>query len=240
MNEMIELNNISKYFGSVKAVDDVSLEIAAGEILGLVGESGSGKSTLARLILKLIEPTSGTINYDGLGDIRRDCQIVFQDPQTSLNPRIKIGEAIGEPIIIHKLLPKSKIKDRVAELLGLVKLPAEYALRYPHELSGGERQRVGIARALASSPKFLILDEPVSSLDVSTQVEILILLKEIKKQLGLTYLFIAHDLLIISYMCDRIAVMNAGCILETGTKEQILSKPSQPYTKMLLASSPKY
>ena len=237
---MIEIRELTKYFSRIKALDGISLNIEAGETLGLVGESGSGKSTLARIILKLIEPTSGIINYDGISDLRKDCQIVFQDPQTSLNPRIKIGEAIAEPIIIHKIMPKEKIKDRVAELLGLVKLPSDYAKRYPHELSGGERQRVGIARALASNPKLLILDEPVSSLDVSTQVEILMLLKEVKKQLNLTYLFIAHDLLIIGYMCDRIAVMNAGKILEIGTKKQILTTPSDPYTKKLLASSPKY
>jgi len=237
---MIEIREITKYFGNVKALDGINLNIEAGETLGLVGESGSGKSTLARIILKLIEPTGGTIGYEGISDLRKDCQIVFQDPQTSLNPRIKIGEAVAEPIVIHKLMPKDKIKDRVAELLELVKLPAGYAKRYPHELSGGERQRVGIARALASNPKLLVLDEPVSSLDVSTQVEILMLLKEVKKRLNLTYLFIAHDLLIIGYMCDRIAVMNAGKILETGTKEHILTTPSDPYTKLLLASSPKY
>ncbi len=234
---LIEIRNLVKSFGQIKAVNDVSFSISQGESLGLVGESGSGKSTLARLILKLIEPTSGKIAYDGITNIRRECQIVFQDPQTSLNPRIRIGEAIGEPILIHKLLPKDKIPGRVGELLGLVKLPKTYASRFPHELSGGERQRVGIARALASEPKFLILDEPVSSLDVSIQVDILKLLKELKERLGLTYLFIAHDLSVIGFMCDRIIVMYEGKIVEVGSRHEILENPQETYTKKLLQSS---
>ncbi|MBU0672665.1 MAG: ATP-binding cassette domain-containing protein, partial [Candidatus Margulisbacteria bacterium] len=229
-NELITVKNLCKQFGRVVAVDDVSLDIAQGESLGLVGESGSGKTTLARLILKLIEPTSGQISYPGISNIRKDCQIVFQDPQTSLNPRIRIGEAVGEPILIHKLLPKKDIPAKVAELLELVKLPGEYARRFPHELSGGERQRVGIARALASEPKFLILDEPVSSLDVSIQVDILKLLKEIKERLGLTYLFIAHDLSVIGYICERVAVMQSGKLVELGQRELIFKSPQDPYT----------
>lgn len=230
---MIELKDIRKSFGNVRAVDGVSLAVTSGESLGLVGESGSGKSTLARLILKLIEPDGGTISYDGIKNIRKDCQIVFQDPQTSLNPRIRIGKAIAEPLDLHR------VKGSVKGLLELVGLPAEYADRYPHALSGGERQRVGIARALAVEPRFLVLDEPVSSLDVTIQVMILDLLKELKRKLKLTYLFIAHDLSTIGYMCDRIAVMRAGKILEIGTKELILSAPSDPYTRQLLDSSPK-
>ncbi|KAF0133640.1 MAG: peptide/nickel transport system ATP-binding protein [Candidatus Saganbacteria bacterium] len=230
---MIKIEKLTKTFGSIKAVDDISLEIFKGESLGLVGESGSGKSTLARLILGLIKQDNGEIK----GIAKRDCQIVFQDPQTSLNPRIKIGEAIAEPMLIREMFPKEEIAGRVEKLLGLVMLNKEFANHYPHELSGGERQRVGIARALSSNPKFLILDEPVSSLDVSTQVEILKLLKNIKQKLDLTYLFIAHDLLIINYMCDRIAVMKAGKILEIGTKEQIIHNPQRPYTKLLLSSS---
>ena len=233
---MIEIRNLTKEFGKILAVDKVSFSVQDGETLGLVGESGSGKSTLARLILKLIEPTSGEIIYNNVKNIRKDCQIVFQDPQTSLNPRIRIGEAIGEPILIHDLLPKKEIPIRVSALLELVKLPKGYAGRYPHELSGGERQRVGIARALASEPKFLILDEPVSSLDVSIQVEILKLLKEIRQELKLTYLFIAHDLSVIGFMCDRVAVMQAGKLVEIGSKEQILKAPKNSYTKTLLES----
>jgi len=234
---LIKINGITKNFGSLCAVNDVSFSIDRGETLGLVGESGSGKSTLARLILQLIEPSGGEISYEGLNDIRKQCQIVFQDPQTSLNPRIMIGEAIGEPILIHRLLPKSEIRSKVFELLEMVKLPRSFARRYPHELSGGERQRVGIARALASSPKFLVLDEPVSSLDVSIQVDILKLLKEIKSQLELTYLFIAHDLSVIGYMSDRIAVMKEGKLVELGERDQVLANPKDPYTQRLLDSN---
>jgi ABC-type glutathione transport system ATPase component len=234
---MIDIQALFKYFGSLIAVNNVSLSIRQGETLGLVGESGSGKSTLARLVLRLLEPSAGTISYNGLTDIRRECQIVFQDPQTSLNPRIRIGEAVGEPLLIHKLLPRDKISGRVAELLELVKLPVTYARRYPHELSGGERQRVGIARALASSPKFLILDEPVSALDVTIQVDILKLIRELKGRFGLTYLFIAHDLSVIGYMSDRIAVMKEGKLVELGTRNQVLREPRDPYTKKLLAAT---
>ena len=230
---MIEVKNIIKRFGELTALDNISLNISKGETVGVVGESGSGKSTLARIILKLIEPSSGSIIYDGIENIRRDCQIVFQDPQTSLNPRIKIGEAIHEPLLVHKL----NLPGRVNELLELVKLPTSYADRYPHELSGGERQRVGIARALASKPKFIILDEPVSSLDVSIQLDILNLLKELKAQLNLTYLFIAHDLSVIGYLSDRVVVMREGKIVEGGTKDEVLSRPKEPYTRKLIASS---
>lgn len=227
MNSLVTIQNAVKYFGPILAVNDVSFQIFEGESLGLVGESGSGKTTLARLVLKLIEPDSGKIEYHGVKDIRRELQIVFQDPQTSLNPRIRIGEAVGEPILIHKLLPKEAIPSRVAELLELVKLPVKFAHRYPHELSGGERQRVGIARALASQPRFIVLDEPVSSLDVSIQVDILKLLSELKSRLNLTYLFIAHDLSVINYICERIVVMQSGKFVEQQTA----------YAKKLLAST---
>ncbi|OGC12151.1 hypothetical protein A3K48_06775 [candidate division WOR-1 bacterium RIFOXYA12_FULL_52_29] len=237
---MIEISNLTKKYGELVAVNDVSLTIKQGETLGLVGESGSGKSTLARLILKLIEPDSGRIDYQGIGNIRRECQIVFQDPQNSLNPRIRVGEAIAEPIVIHRLLPKSAINDRVAALLEMVKLPIVYAKRFPHELSGGERQRVGIARALASEAKFLILDEPVSALDVFIQVEVLKLLKELKARLGLTYLFIAHDLSVIGYLSDRIAVMKEGRLIELGDKKAVLISPREEYTRKLLAASPRF
>jgi ABC-type glutathione transport system ATPase component len=185
----------------------------------------------------LILPSNGQIIYNNIKNIRKDCQIVFQDPQTSLNPRIKIGEAIGEPILIHKILPKEEIPARVGEILALVKLPRDYAGRFPHELSGGERQRVGIARALASNPKFLILDEPVSSLDVSIQVDILKLLKEIRQRLNLTYMFIAHDLSVIGFMCDRVAVMQYGKLMEIGGRQQIFDSPQNAYTKKLLRST---
>jgi peptide/nickel transport system ATP-binding protein len=235
---LIEIKNLTKVFGRTTAVDHLSLDIIKGETLGLVGESGSGKSTLARLILKLIRPDAGTITYGSeIRQITSDCQIVFQDPQTSLNPRIRIGEAIAEPIVIQNLMPKTQIRDRIIELLAAVKLPLGYMKRYPHELSGGERQRVGIARALASNPKFLILDEPVSALDVSIQVDILRLLKELKERLKLTYLFIAHDLNVIGYMSDRIAVMKEGKLVELGSPAEILSTPHHPYTQKLLAST---
>ncbi|MFH2033776.1 MAG: ATP-binding cassette domain-containing protein [Candidatus Margulisiibacteriota bacterium] len=236
MNEpLIEIKDVTKSFGPVTAVDGVSFSIMEGDSLGLVGESGSGKTTLSRLMLKLIEPDEGRINY-GFDEkqLRAKCQIVFQDPQTSLNPRIRVGEAIAEPARIHSHPP------RVKELLEMVKLPAEYAKRYPHELSGGERQRIGIARALASNPSFLVLDEPVSSLDVTIQVEILNLLKELRQTLDLTYLFIAHDLSTIAYMCDIITVLRAGRIEEYGPKELILRRPKSAYTQLLLDSSPKF
>ena len=234
---LIEISKIRKSFDKVVACDDLSLNIEEGEILGLVGESGSGKSTLARLILKLIAPDSGEIIYHGIQHIRRQCQIVFQDPQTSLNPRIRIGEAISEPIEVHKLIPRDNIPDRINYLLDLVKLSPEYARRYPHELSGGERQRIGIARALSVSPKFLVLDEPVSALDVTIQVEILKLLKEIKQKLGLTCVFIAHDLNVVGYMSDRIAVMQQGKIIEVGRSDKILKQPSTDYAKKLIDST---
>jgi ABC-type glutathione transport system ATPase component len=239
MDELITINKLAKRFGGLIAVNEIDLQIFKGETLGLVGESGSGKSTLARLILKLIEPTAGSVTYHGLENIRRDCQIVFQDPQTSLNPRIRVGEAIGEPLLIHKIAESRQqtAESRVGELLEMVKLPKQYAGRYPHELSGGERQRVGIARALASNPKFIVLDEPVSSLDVSVQAEILMLLKELKRTIGLTYLFIAHDLSVIGYLSDRVAVMKEGKIVELEPTATVLKKPKDDYTRKLLASS---
>ncbi len=237
MADLIQVKDLSKNFGSVRAVDQISFSVVRSESLGLVGESGSGKTTLARMLLKLIEPTSGGIVYNDIGNIRKDCQIVFQDPQTSLNPRIKIGEAIGEPLLIHGLLEKRVIPRRVAQLLELVRLPRSFAGRFPHELSGGERQRVGIARALASEPKFLILDEPVSSLDVSIQVDVLRLLKDIKQDMDLTFLFIAHDLSVIGFMCDRVMVMKEGRLIELADKRTIFDRPGSDYTRKLLAST---
>ena len=233
---LCELKNISKNFARVKAVKNVNLLIEEGDSLGLVGESGSGKTTLARILLGLIRPDSGQIIFREDMPRFRIAQIVFQDPQTSLNPRIKIGEAISEPIKIHKILPKDKIDGKVKELLNLVGLPPDYAARVPHALSGGERQRVGIARALAMEPKFLILDEPVSALDVNIQLKLLKLLKELKTKLKLTYLFIAHDLSVVGFMCSKVAVMYQGEIVESGETEKIFSKPREGYTKKLLAS----
>jgi len=234
---LIKIDKLTKKYGGTVAVDNVSFGIKDGEALGLVGESGSGKSTLARLILKLIEPTAGKIIYTKINNIHKEGQIVFQDPQTSLNPRLKIGDAIGEPILVHKLAGKKEIPGLVAGLLTMVKLPEDYRRRYPHEVSGGERQRVGIARALASRPKFIILDEPVSALDVSIQLDILELLTELKRKLGLTYLFIAHDLGVISYICQRIAVMKEGKIVEIGLKNDVLKNPQCEYTRKLLSAS---
>jgi len=200
---LLETINLTKIFERQKAVDAVSIKIYEGESVGLVGESGSGKSTLARLVLGLILPTEGSVDLKSRG------QLVFQDPQTSLNPRIKIGEAIAEPAKIHHLEP------RTDQLLSLVKLPVNYSNRYPHELSGGERQRVGIARALASQPKFLVLDEPVSALDVAIQLDILKLLNELKQKLGLTYFFIAHDPAVVWFVCQRAVVMKEGRVIES-------------------------
>src|SRR3989339_27286 len=234
---LLEVKNISKSFGKVKAVDNVSFSVEEGDSVGLVGESGSGKTTLARILLGLLKPDLGDLQFLGRDrsltypyNISKIAQIVFQDPQNSLNPRMKIGEALEEPIKIHKTNAK------VAELLELVGLPKDYANRYPDALSGGERQRVGIARALAVEPKFLILDEPVSALDLKTQVQILNLLKDLKSKLNLTYLFIAHDLSVIKYLCNRILVMYKGRIIESGPAELGFSSPAQDYTKRLLAS----
>ena len=248
MQTLIEIKNLSKHFGHIIAVDNVSLNVSKGEILGLVGESGSGKTTLGRIILCLISSTSGEIRYLGkdifklkgkeLKKFREEAQVIFQDPYTSLNPRMRVGETIGEPLLIHNLVEKDKIRERIGELLNLVHLPAHYSQRYPHELSGGERQRVGIARALATNPKFIVADEPVSSLDVTVQAEILKLLLELKTKLGLTILFIAHDLMIVQNLCDRVAVMQKGKLVEKGVTEKIFCHPTHPYTKILLESIP--
>ena len=228
----IEVNDVTKYFGRLKALEGVTFAIEEGGSFGLVGESGSGKTTLARIILRLIAPSSGQVKYDPAFS-RKDYQIVFQNPYTSLNPRMKVKEALSEPLDIHG------IKRDLREILCEVELNESYLDRYPHELSGGERQRLCIARAISIKPKFIVLDEPVSSLDMTVQLEILKLLKKIKSQLNLTFLLIAHDLSVVRFMCDRIAVMKNGKIIETGKVEEIYNNPKDIYTKLLLESIPR-
>jgi ABC-type oligopeptide transport system ATPase subunit len=232
----------------LRAVDGVTLRIDAGTCLGLVGESGSGKSTLGRAVLRLIEPTSGRVRFGGvdvgaasrgaLKRLRRDMQIVFQDPIGSLNARHTIGRIIAEPLIIHRLGTRRGRNHRVAELLDRVGLRAEHASRYPHEFSGGQRQRIGIARAIALQPRFIVCDEPVSALDVSVQAQILNLLADLRRDLGLTYLFIAHNLAVVRQCCDRVAVMSRGVIVETAPTDDLFDRPQHAYTRALLAAVP--
>jgi oligopeptide/dipeptide ABC transporter ATP-binding protein len=226
----------------------VSLEVRPGETLGLVGESGCGKSTLGRLLLRLIEPTSGDVRFAGhsllalgardLRALRRQMQIVFQDPYGSLNPRMRVGTIVGEGLAIHRLGTRSERRGRVRELLDMVGLPPEAASRYPHEFSGGQRQRIGIARALAVRPRFIVADEAVSALDVSIQAQILNLLQDLRAKLGLTMLFIAHDLRIVEHVSDRVAIMYLGRIVELASTAEIYSNPRHPYTRALLAAVP--
>jgi peptide/nickel transport system ATP-binding protein len=262
---LLEVRNLTRIFdlaespfgsrraGEVRAVDDVSLAIQEGETLGLVGESGSGKSTLGRLILRLIEPTSGAIVFDGvdllqangseLRRLRRDMQIIFQDPFGSLDPRYRVEDVIAEPLILHrKIMHESLGRDarrqRVRELLRAVGMDESAMPRYPHEFSGGQRQRIGIARALALRPKFIVADEPVSALDVSVGAQIVNLLQQLQRDFGLTYLFISHSMPVVRYLSTRIAVMYQGKIVEIGTTEQITVQPQHAYTRKLLAATP--
>jgi len=258
---ILEVKNLKKYFqikrgivlskhvGDVKAVDGVSFYIRKGETLGLVGESGCGKSTVARTIIRLLDPTDGEIIFDGvdisklpyssLRRIRRDMQIIFQDPYSSLNPRMTVSEIIGEPLQVHKIVSSSKEREkRVQELLELVGLSPYHATRYPHEFSGGQRQRIGIARALALNPKFIVADEPTSALDVSIRSQIINLLQDLQKEFKLTYLFISHDLAVIRHICDRIAVMYLGKIVELSENEDLYTSPLHPYTQALLSAIP--
>jgi oligopeptide transport system ATP-binding protein len=239
---------LQRQVGSVKAVDDISFDITQGETLGLVGESGCGKSTTGRAILQLYKPTAGSVEFNGrnlvtlksgeMRRMRRELQMIFQDPYASLNPRMTVGSIIGEPLEIHNLAKGREKTERVQELLRTVGLNPYFANRYPHEFSGGQRQRIGIARALAVEPKFIVCDEPISALDVSIQAQIINLLEELQEKLGLTYLFIAHDLAVVRHISDRVAVMYVGKMVELTDRNEIFDNPLHPYTRALLSSIP--
>jgi oligopeptide transport system ATP-binding protein len=255
---LVEVRNLVKHFvrgsgflrkgTSVKAVDDISFSIEAGETFGLVGESGSGKTTTGRCLLRLIEPTAGAVRFRGedvrafshkrLRTARRDMQIVFQDPYSSLNPRMRARQIVEEPLIIHGLGDRASRRARVRELFTLVGLDPDHLERFPHEFSGGQRQRIGLARALALNPSFLVLDEPVSALDVSVQAQVVNLLMDLQQRLSLTYLFIAHDLRLVEHICARVAVMYLGKIVEMGPTSSIFESPQHPYTRALLSAIP--
>src|SRR5215218_1577002 len=254
--ELVQVRGLFKHFaieGSddvVRAVDGVTFDIYRGETLGLVGESGCGKSTVGRCLLRLIEPTRGQVEFGGrnvlatsgeeLRRLRREMQIIFQDPYASLNPRMKVRDIVSEPLVIHGIGDKSERRERVAELLRKVGLDPDYMNRYPHEFSGGQRQRIGIARALALNPKLVVADEPVSALDVSVQAQVVNLLQDLQQELGLTYLFISHGLAVVEHISDHVLVMYRGKIVESASAESIYENPQHEYTKRLLSAVPKF
>lgn len=258
MTPLVQVDSLVKEFSRgglfgrrsvMRAVDDVSFAIAQGETFGLVGESGSGKTTTGRCILRLIEPTSGRIQFDGrdvlalgaaeLRQARRHFQIVFQDPYSSLNPRMRVGDIVEEPLVIHRRGTKADRSARVNELFELVGLSRDQRQRFPHEFSGGQRQRIGLARALALSPSFIMLDEPVSALDVSVQAQVVNLLLDLQQKLGLTYLFVAHDLRLVRQVCSRIGVMYRGRLVEMGPSADVFDQPIHPYTRALVSAIPR-
>jgi oligopeptide transport system ATP-binding protein len=256
---LLRVDGLVKYFpilsgvfqrqvGVVHAVDGITFHVNQGETFGLVGESGCGKSTAGRTILQLYKPTAGKVLFDGvdivklkgedLRHMRRRMQMIFQDPYASLNPRMTIGDIIGEPLVVHNLVKPNEVKDRVGELLNLVRLNRGFAARYPHEFSGGQRQRIGIARALALQPDFIVCDEPISALDVSIQAQVINLLEDLQAEMGLTYLFIAHDLSVVRHISDRVAVMYLGILAEMTTRDELYAHPLHPYTQALLSAVP--
>jgi peptide/nickel transport system ATP-binding protein len=261
---LLEVKGLKKYFpirkgllrkvvGHVKAVDDVSFSVRRGETLALVGESGCGKTTVSRCIMRALDPSAGEVNFTldgqttdlatldgkGLKPFRRHLQMVFQDPFSSLNPRMMVGDLIGEPLLINGMTDAAERRKRVRELLDVVQLPVEYMNRFPHAFSGGQRQRIGIARALALNPSLIVADEPVSALDVSVQAQIINLLLDLQDQLGLTYLFVAHDLSVVKHVSDRVAVMYVGQLVEIASTEDLFHRPKHPYTEALLSAVPK-
>ena len=261
---LLEVKGLKKYFpirkgllrkvvGHVKAVDDVSFTVKRGETLALVGESGCGKTTVSRCIMRALDPSAGEVNFTldgqttdlatlggkGLKPFRRHLQMVFQDPFSSLNPRMMVGDLIGEPLLINGMSDPAERRKRVRELLDVVQLPVEYMNRFPHAFSGGQRQRIGIARALALNPSLIVADEPVSALDVSVQAQIINLLLDLQDQLGLTYLFVAHDLSVVKHVSDRVAVMYVGQLVEIASTEDLFHRPKHPYTEALLSAVPK-